>query len=435
MVTPTARKGAWVIVTLLFFFMLINFVDKAVIGLAGVPIMKELNLTPTQFGLVNSSFFFVFSISAIATGFIVNHVQSRWALLAMALIWAVTQFPMLGTIGVTSLIACRIVLGAGEGPAYPVALHATYKWFPNELRTLPTAVIAQGAAIGVVIAIPLLNYVIGNFSWHWAFGTLGVVGAIWAAIWFFVGEEGSIVATVARGSGSPIEYVPYRRLLFNGTVLSGFAAGFGAYWGLSLLIGWFTPYLVAGLGYSQSDAGWITTLPWAAGPFIVIFSGWLSQHLLMRGVSTRLARGIFGGGAVALGGLCLILIPYMPSNGLKIAMIIAGISVPSVFYVVGPAIVSEMTPVQQRGAMLAINNAVASSAGLFGPYIMGGAVQAAAASPVEGYNRGFLICGLVALICGTIGMMFLRPERETKRFTATVTHAGSDALLECKQVS
>jgi MFS transporter, ACS family, D-galactonate transporter len=434
MVTPTARKGAWVIVTLLFFFMLINFVDKAVIGLAGVPIMKELNLTPTQFGLVNSSFFFVFSISAIATGFIVNHVQSRWALLAMALIWAVTQFPMLGTIGVTSLIACRIVLGAGEGPAYPVALHATYKWFPNELRTLPTAVIAQGAAIGVVIAIPLLNYVIENFSWHWTFGTLGVVGAIWAAIWFFVGEEGSIVATVARGSGSPIEYVPYRRLLFNGTVLSGFAAGFGAYWGLSLLIGWFTPYLVAGLGYSQSDAGWITTLPWAAGPFIVIFSGWLSQHLLMRGVSTRLARGIFGGGAVALGGLCLILIPYMPSNGLKIAMIIAGISVPSVFYVVGPAIVSEMTPVQQRGAMLAINNAVGSSAGLFGPYIMGGAVQAAAASPVEGYNRGLLICGLVALICGTIGMMFLRPERETKRFTATVTHAGSDEL-ECKQVS
>jgi MFS transporter, ACS family, D-galactonate transporter len=167
---------------------------------------------------------------------------------------------MLGTVGIETLIACRIVLGAGEGPAYPVALHATYKWFPNELRTLPTAVIAQGAAIGVVIAIPLLNYVIANFSWHWAFGTLGIVGVIWAAVWLFVGEEGSIVATVERGSGSPIEYVPYRQLLFNGTVLSGFAAGFGAYWGLSLLIGWFTPYLIGGLGYSQKDAGWITAL-------------------------------------------------------------------------------------------------------------------------------------------------------------------------------
>jgi hypothetical protein len=32
--------------------MLINFVDKTVIGLAGVPIMQELGLSPSQFGLV-----------------------------------------------------------------------------------------------------------------------------------------------------------------------------------------------------------------------------------------------------------------------------------------------------------------------------------------------------------------------------------------------
>src|SRR6202007_252079 len=111
-------------------------------------------------------FFFLFSLSAVATGFIVNRVQSRWALLVMALIWALAQFPMLGTSGFGTLVACRIVLGAGEGPAYPVALHATYKWFPNELRALPTAVIAQGAAVGVVIAIPLLDYIIEEFSWH-----------------------------------------------------------------------------------------------------------------------------------------------------------------------------------------------------------------------------------------------------------------------------
>lgn len=126
-----SQRGAWIIVALLFFFMLINFVDKAVVGLAGVPIMKELALTPKEFGLVNSSFFFLFSTSAVITGFIVNRVQSRWALLVMALIWALAQFPMVGTIGLGTLIASRVVLGAGEGPAYPVALHATYKWFPN----------------------------------------------------------------------------------------------------------------------------------------------------------------------------------------------------------------------------------------------------------------------------------------------------------------
>ena len=71
------EKGAWTIVALLFLFMMINFADKAIIGLAGVPIMTELNLTPKQFGLVGSSFFLLFSISAVVTGFIVNRVRSK----------------------------------------------------------------------------------------------------------------------------------------------------------------------------------------------------------------------------------------------------------------------------------------------------------------------------------------------------------------------
>ena len=415
---PVAQKGGWAIVALLFFFMLINFADKVIIGLAGVPIMKELNLTPQEFGLVNSSFFFLFSLSAIVTGFIVNHVQSRWALLAMAAIWSLTQFPMIGTVSLGTLIACRIVLGAGEGPAYPVALHALYKWFPNELRTLPTAVLAQGASIGVVLAIPILNYVIERFSWHWAFGLLGIAGLVWVGAWILWGREGSVAAEIVDDKGRLVERVPYASLLLNGTILSGFAAGFGAYWGLSLLVGWFTPYLITGLGYSQTDASWITTLPWLAAPFIIVSTGWFSQHLMARGVSSRLARGVLGGGGVAFGGLCLALMGSMPGDHLKIAMMILGIAVPGVIYTLGHAVVSELTPPPQRGAMLAIHNAVITSAGLIGPYVMGSVVQTAGASPADGYHRGFLICGLVAVAGGVAGMIFMRPQSEIARFAA-----------------
>ena len=62
------EKGAWTIVALLFLFMMINFAVKAIIGLAGVPIMSELNLTPKQFGLVGSSFFLMFSIAYVRSG-------------------------------------------------------------------------------------------------------------------------------------------------------------------------------------------------------------------------------------------------------------------------------------------------------------------------------------------------------------------------------
>ena len=54
-------KEAWLIVALLFLFMLINFADKAVIGIAAVPIMQELQLSPRQFGLLGSSFYLVAS--------------------------------------------------------------------------------------------------------------------------------------------------------------------------------------------------------------------------------------------------------------------------------------------------------------------------------------------------------------------------------------
>ena len=59
-------KGAWGITALLFFFMLINFADKVVVGLAAQPIMADLKLSPEQFGLLGSSFFFLFAISGVA---------------------------------------------------------------------------------------------------------------------------------------------------------------------------------------------------------------------------------------------------------------------------------------------------------------------------------------------------------------------------------
>lgn len=257
------EKGAWAIVTLLFLFMLINFADKVIIGLAGVPIMTELNLTPKQFGLVGSSFFLLFSVSAVVTGFVVNRVRSKWVLLAMGLVWSLVQFPMLGTVGIELLIACRIVLGAGEGPAYPVALHSAYKWFPDQTRAVPGAIISQGASIGVVIAIPLLNSIITDYNWHYAFGGLGLVGLLWVTAWALLGKEGSIGQPSATGGSGNVVALPYRDLLLNLTNLASWCAYFGAYFGLALVLSWFTPYLVKGLGFEQAIAGKLTALPFS----------------------------------------------------------------------------------------------------------------------------------------------------------------------------
>src|SRR6201997_122139 len=200
MTTQPTPKGAWRITFLLFLFMLVNFADKIVVGLGGVPIWTELKLEPESCGLLGSSFFFLFSIAAIVVGFIVNRVATRWVLLVLAVIWALAQFPMVGTVGFTTLLICRIILGAGEGPAFSVAAHAVYKWFPDEKRTLPTAILSQGSAFGVILAVPALNWIIVHHSWHYAFGALGVVGLLWAGAWLLLGREGPLVQTQAAGA-------------------------------------------------------------------------------------------------------------------------------------------------------------------------------------------------------------------------------------------
>ncbi|HTT79694.1 MAG TPA: MFS transporter [Stellaceae bacterium] len=407
-------SGGWTIVALLFLFMLINFADKAVVGLAAVPIMQELRISPKQFGLIGSGFFLLFPISAVVVGFAVNRVRTRWALLAMGLIWALAQFPMLGGVGFAAVLACRVVLGAGEGPAYPVALHATYKWFPNEARTLPTAIVAQGGGVGILVALPALNWVIVHYSWHWAFGVLGAAGLLWTALWLAFGREGTLADAVQPGAGATPLRLPYGRLLRNPTIVASWCAVFGAYWGLSMALTWQAAFMIKGLGLAQGKIGLLAALPPSVGVVAVIGGGWLSQRLLTRGATSRLARGVFGGACVAAGGIALLVMPAMPTIGLKIAMTTLGIAVPSVIYVVSPAIVGELTPVAQRGALLAIGTAIGTTAGLLSPFIMGSVIEGAA-TPLAGFDAGYRICGAVMLAGGLIGMALMNPERAADR--------------------
>ena len=412
MAAQATPKGAWKITFLLFLFMLVNFADKIVVGLAGVPIMTELKLEPESFGLLGSSFFFLFSIAAIVVGFIVNRVETRWVLLVLALIWALAQFPMVGAVGFTTLLICRIILGAGEGPAFSVAAHAIYKWFPDEKRTLPTAILSQGSAFGVILAVPALNWLIVNYSWHYAFGALGVVGLLWAVAWLILGREGPLVQTVAMAASEP--RVPYFQLLTSRTFIGCVAATFGAYWALSLGLTWFTPFIVKGLGFSQQQAGFISILPWVFGALVVILTGWISQVMLARGFTTRGARGVLGAAPLVLGGAILAILPHVAPGGLMIALLVVGSGLCGSIYVVCPPMIGEFTPVSQRGAAIAIYGALYTIAGVLAPYVMGSVIQSAAA-PLDGYMTGFTINACILVGSGLLGLLLLWPNTERAR--------------------
>ena len=415
-------KGAWQITFLLFLFMVVNFADKIVVGLAGVPIRKDLGLTPEQFGTLGSSFFYLFSISAIVIGFVANRASTRWILLILALIWAVTQFPMVGTVDFTTLMICRIILGAGEGPAAAVAIHAIYKWFPDEKRTLPTAILSQGSAFGVILTMPALGWVINSYSWHLAFGVLGVVSLLWAVAWFVFGKEGPLVSTAAVVTEE--QRIPYWRLLTSRTFIGCVAATFGAYWALSLGLTWFTSFIIEGLGYTQQQANFISILPWVFGAVVVILTGWISQVMMARGYTTRIARGVLGSVPLIVGGCILATLPHVAPGPLMIALLVVGSGLCGSIYVVCPAMLGEFTPVSQRGAMIAIYGALYTLSGILAPQVMGSVIQHAGAV-MAGYMTGFTINAAIMVGSGVFGLLLLWPNTERARLTGTSQPAGA----------
>ena len=281
-----------------------------------------------------------------------------------------------------------------------------------------------------MVALPLLNWVIVRSSWHWAFFSLGLAGLVWCALWLAFGREGSLdegnVTPKSAAQASP--RVSYARLLLSPTILACWAASFGANWALSLALSWQGAYFVKGLGLAQSQIGLLGALGAGGTAVAMLAAGWYSQHLLSRGVSSRLARGVLGGSSVLLGGAALAMLPYIPAIPVKVALTILGVAMPSAIYVIANAVIAEIVPAAQRGALLAIGAAVASSAGLLAPYIMGSVVESAA-TPLAGFNTGFFMCGVIMLVGGAIAMALMDPERETKRWTFPPSHADREDPL------
>jgi MFS family permease len=261
--------------------------------------------------------------------------------------------------------------------------------------------------------VPALNWLIVNYSWHYAFGALGVVGLLWGVAWLMLGREGPLVPAAMAG-GVQETKIPYFQLLTSRTFIGCVAATFGAYWALSLGLTWFTSFIIQGLGFSQQQAGFVSILPWIFGATIVILTGWLSQVLMARGVSTRGARGVLGAAPLVVGGSILAVMPHVSGSGLQIALLVVGSGLCGSIYVVCPPMLGEFTPVSQRGAIIAIYGALYTLAGIIAPYVMGNVIQSAGGG-VGGYMTGFTINAVIMIASGVLGLALLWPNTERAR--------------------
>jgi MFS family permease len=408
-------------VALLSVFMLVNFLDKIVLGLVAVPMMDELQLTPQAFGSIGSSFFWFFAISGIAGGFLANRISSKLLILAMVLIWSLCQLPLWSTTSVPAIIACRALLGLGEGPAWPVAIHALCKWFPNDRRNLPIAVMAQGSSVGLILAGLLIPWITASFGWRANFLVLAAIGCAWALAWFLLGEEGAIESELIEAHPSG-KVAIYLKLLRDRSVLGSIITHFAGYWSLSLALTWLPAYFQRGLGYDGITAGWIysgvilLTIPFG------LALAWGSERLLENGVSSKLARGHYLSSLLVIAGALFAAVSIStPNDAVHIGLIAVALACTPIVYSVGPAILAEVVPAPQRGAMLAVNNSVASLTGIAAPVVAGALIRDIPGA--AGYEASFALCGGFMVLGGLSGFLLIDPERSKRSVGALAPSA------------
>ncbi|MEX0172518.1 MFS transporter [Streptomyces sp. LMG1-1-1.1] len=412
--TPDRRR-AWLITALIVTFMVINFADKSVLGLAAVPIMDELNLTNSTYGLISSSFYFLFSLSGLLVGFLSARLSSRVLLFGMTLLWAVAQLPVLAVASVPTLLAGRILLGAAEGPAASMSMHALYKWFPPERRALPSALQIGGAALGTLIAAPLVTWLIEAYGWRSAYAVLAAVSAIWALVWWRLGHDGPHDHTRAGAMGGGTgPRLPYRKLLSTGTILGSIASAFGAAWALSLSHAWLPAYLRTELDMSAGSAATTISLISGYGLVLLLTVSPVVDALKARGVSSRWSSGAAQSIAVSIAGCAMAAFPLVESTAPRLVLIGLAFGTIAIAIPLHYMTAAEVVPTSQRGAVFGIVAGLGTLPGLVAPSLTGHLIDAAE-SPAAGYTAAFLTAAAVMLTAGALALTAIRPERDARR--------------------
>jgi len=375
--------------------------------------MKELDLSPTAYGYVASAYFWPYALSGVLAGlFLVNRIKAKWLLAILVCIWSLSQLPIAFTSSLGVLYLCRIMLGIGEGPGTPLALHACHTWFPGDRRNIPSAIVLQGSAVGFLLGSPVITAIILAYGWRAAFLSCSVLGVLWLVLWLIVGADGpiSVHGTDAHAKSEPP--VPWARLWLDRTMIGNYVLGFGSYWMVGLSVAWLAPYLRLGLNYDATATGWLISVMAATQPPIILSISYVSQRMLRSGVSSRVARGVFNCAGLIVAGCALILAMAVDAPALKIALLTLGFMLPPITFVFGPAMVSEIAPTAQRGVAVLVTYSAITLAGLVSPIVVGYAVQN------SGYPLGFYVTAAVLIVTGCAALALLRPDETAQRFRA-----------------
>jgi len=313
-------------VTLLLCLMYaLAYLDRVNLSAAASSVKAEFKLTNAELGLAFSGFSWAYLGTVLFGGWAAKRFGAKGVLFACMLLLGCATTATAFVSGVMSLFFIRLLVGAGEGPAFPAATQAMRNWYPPRRFGYIQGITHSASRLGAAITPPLVAWIIAVSDWRMSFVVTGGVVLVWAVAWWLLFKEDprtddsvdvEQLKDVAPYVPSSQARTPLWALVKHMYVVTLVMFTYGwAYW---IFVSWLPLYFINQHHVDLKTSGALTTIPFLAGMIGNTVGGVVSDRLLVRTRNARLARS--GVVAVSLAGCAAALVPLMFVADLKLVI-------------------------------------------------------------------------------------------------------------------
>lgn len=298
---------------------MVTFLDRINISVAGSSIMADLNLSPAEWGWVQSAFILSYGLMQIPMGALGDRFGHRSILALIVLWWSLfTAFTGLAG-GLMSLLAIRFMFGIGEAGSSPCSTGVISRWFEKtevgKAQGYVWAASRMGGALTPFVVIPVMAWV----GWRAAFYLLGAVGIVWAVVWYVWYRDRkrenveSEESTGATERGANVPKLSWGSMFRNSQfwLICGmyFFYAFGSWFFFS----WFPTFMELGRGFEKEELTYAVAVPFLMSMLGNIAGGHLTDKLSHR-YGIKVGRKALGSTSLAVSAVCMFLAAFIPGK-------------------------------------------------------------------------------------------------------------------------
>ena len=309
-------KIPWFLIFILLASTTINYVDRIAISVLAPTLRDEFAMSNSSYAWVVNSFQFGYLIFYSVGGRLADRWGFRLALTVYVLWWSRAGMLHAFATGAVSLAIFRLLLAVGEGGTWPTALKAVAQSVPGPMRSFTTGIVNSGAAVGAMIAPPLVGWLALNWGWRAAFLATGSLGLIWLPFWR--------IATARSARALPDQPAPKGASWLNilkykqaWAVAAARCVGDPMY---TFYLFWLPEYLTRERGMDLSGIAMVAWIPFLAADIGNLVGGGITSWLIARGWSAQRARGTIMW-ATAIGTVVGMAVPFVESTAASIAIL------------------------------------------------------------------------------------------------------------------